>query len=487
MRMDRNIDTTDTKDLVQPAQQTYIQEVVAVFPDICLRFLQSIAQPSSFNSQIISNQIVDLLESGQTYPKREHPKKPDTKRKRDSDGEDGDLAEKVREIKRFYTVTYRDREPQPKQQSIMTGMIAGDFPLVPERVIRKAFAENNFLLLPTYLNVGQATQRDEKTLPWTYKKTPTPQDERYKKRNIKHTMKSVERSSEDGKRERKLMKELQAARFVHHHTREASGHQGEEEGFDNAQSKDETKECGCCFTNTAKDRMVHCDGDDAHFFCISCARRNAEMQVGSRKHELKCLSIDACRGGYSRKQRQRFVTRSLETALDSIEQEESLRLAKLPDLALCPFCTYAEEYPPVNVDKEFRCRKSDCMVTSCRLCKLVSHVPKSCKEAALEHGRDSRRQVEEAMSKALIRSCNKSESGDRPSSCPLFEDSEKRHSKEVQEAEKNAKQKVLEENPDLDPESLEFTISSKVKKDDARRMRKSANTYEARHRPYLGN
>lgn len=78
------------------------------------------------------------------------------------------------------------------------------------------------------------------------------------------------------------------------------------------------------------------------------------------------------------------------------------------------------------------------------------------------------------------------ERGGKLGNCPLFEDSEVRHHEEVEEAEKNAKQKALQDNPDLEPEALDFTVSSNVKKDDDRRMKKSAaaaGDYARRRRP----
>jgi len=94
-------------------------------------------------------------------------------------------------------------------------------------------------------------------------------------------------------------------------------------------------------------------------------------------------------------------------ALERNEQEANLRLAGIKNLASCPFCPFAAEYPPVEVDREFRCQAPDCEKVSCRLCKLKSHIPKSCDEFAKENGLSIRRQIEEAMSAALIRKCNK--------------------------------------------------------------------------------
>lgn len=161
---------------------------------------------------------------------------------------------------------------------------------------------------------------------------------------------------------------------------------------------------------------------------------------------------------------------------------------------------HLQEYPPVEIDKEFRCQAEDCEKVSCRLCKLESHIPKSCEEFAKENGLSIRRQIEEAMSAALIRTwlailpvrqrpkqanksysnkcttpfvkeegCNKmtctrngcyniqcyvcskscsydhfndSSRGGKPGNCPLFESVEERHEDEVKKAEKNAMDKV---------------------------------------------
>lgn len=342
-------------------------------------------------------------------------------------------------------------------------MIAGDFPYVPLRIVQQFLSENNRLLFPTYLAINEAIQQHNEPLPWTYKKTPTVQSPQYGEASIDETIRSANASSEREQDEVALMEELKAARLARRHSnlmreKELEALEVEKRNFDEAKSRGEIKECECCFVDTAENRLVHCNGEDTHvsmlytisrhasylihpesvggaislpgvqlslynngenpilqqvlltslqFFCIQCARRHAETQVGLSKHELECLSTEGCEAGFSRTERQKFLTESLASALDRIEQDENLRLAGLPNLAQCPFCSYAEEYPPVDIDKEFRCRKSECMTISCRLCNSQSHVPKTCKEAATERGLDVRRELEEAMSKALIRRCNK--------------------------------------------------------------------------------
>jgi TRIAD3 protein (E3 ubiquitin-protein ligase RNF216) len=155
--------------------------------------------------------------------------------------------------------------------------------------------------------------------------------------------------------------------------------------------------------------MVHCNGDTTHWFCRSCARKTAETQIGLSKYQLSCMSMDGCTGGFSRDQRDIFLDAKSAVALERIEQEAVLRMAGIENLETCPFCPWAAEYPPAEIDKEFRCQNPDCEVTSCRLCRQETHIPKSCAEAARENGHSARRIIEEAMSAALIRNCNKCE------------------------------------------------------------------------------
>lgn len=146
------------------------------------------------------------------------------------------------------------------------------------------------------------------------------------------------------------------------------------------------------------------------WFCFQCCRRQAETLVGLSKYELTCMSMDGCPASFSHVERQRFLDKKLASALDRAEQEAVLRLANLENLVSCPFCPFAAECSPTEVDREFRCQNPECQVVSCRLCDKETHIPKTCEEAAKEHGYSARRTIEEAMSAALIRRCNKCES-----------------------------------------------------------------------------
>lgn len=142
-------------------------------------------------------------------------------------------------------------------------------------------------------------------------------------------------------------------------------------------------------------------------FCIKCARLNAESAIGLARYELKCMSTDDCPGTFSHTQRCLFLDKKLTEALDRIECDTVLRLAALENLEKCPACDFAAEYPPVEENKVFECLNPACQKISCRICRQDAHIPKTCSEAASENGYSARREIEEAMSAALIRTCNK--------------------------------------------------------------------------------
>lgn len=147
---------------------------------------------------------------------------------------------------------------------------------------------------------------------------------------------------------------------------------------------------------------------EAQAFCVDCARRQAETAIGIGKFELSCMSTDGCTAGFCEGERKKFLTEKLIGVLNRLEAAAALRIAGIEDLTSCPFCDFAAECAPVEVDKEFRCQNAECKIVSCRLCRRETHVPKSCEEVTHEdEGLSARRQIEEAMSTALIRKCNK--------------------------------------------------------------------------------
>ncbi|KAJ4327835.1 hypothetical protein N0V84_001797 [Fusarium piperis] len=208
-------------------------------------------------------------------------------------------------------------------------------------------------------------------------------------------------------------------------------------------ASDQVSECECCFTECALDHLIHCNGEQAH-----------------------CMSTEGCSAGFSVSERAKFLSADHARALDCIEKEAVLRMADIENLEKCPFCPYAEIYPPVDIVQEFRCQGPDCGKASCRLCNLEAHLPMSCEEATRQKATDLRHTVEEAMSEALIRRCNKW------GKCVQFDSVEDRHREEVDKAGKAATDTLLKANPHLKPESLALNMSTKVEKDDLKRKQR---------------
>jgi len=70
---------------------------------------------------------------------------------------------------------------------------------------------------------------------------------------------------------------------------------------------------------------------------------------------------------------------------------------------------------------------------------------------------------------------NDTNRGGKAGNCPLFDSSEQRHENEVTAAEKAARDRVAEENPQVDAALLEIRVSSKVKEDEKRRKMEDVN------------
>ena len=375
------------------------------------------------------------------------------------------------------------------------------------------------------LEVAQRTYNSEQPA-YNKIKKPRQRGEEFSPENIEAILKEEKWDYE----RIEVLEELQAVRRIRQKAdarrqAEFQAQLEEEANVLRAEAEGTMSECGCCFGDFPLNRMVHCNSNKMHWFCRNCARQTAETEIGNSKYELHCMSMDGCDAGFSSDQRYwinctiafystnvgraQFLEAKTIIALERNEQEANLRMAGIENLASCPFCPFAAEYPPKEVDREFRCQAPDCEKISCRLCKLESHIPKSCEENAKDNGISIRRQIEEAMSAALIRKCNKcgtpfvkeegcnkmtctrngcynvqcyvcskscdykhfndASRGGKRGNCPLFESVEERHEDEVKKAEKEALDKVRAEHPEYTEEDLKVKMSENVKKDDEKR------------------
>lgn len=395
-------------------------------------------------------------------------------------------------------------------------LIQEDFPTVPRRFIDSTFNQYNHLYA-TYLALDLAEHTFDTSAPKPYTK-------------LKHKRKSTARALGDSSnmamsyptsltapepngygitelhRElgaaRGQRKKLQTGRQVKADAAAAEAAQ-EQEHRDNG----DVMECQCCFDDTTINKITHCDGPEPHFFCFSCALRNANNEIGLGRHQLLCMDGSGCKAHFSRTERNRFLEPKLLSKLERSEQQAELKNAGLPNLASCPFCDFAAICSPVEVDREFRCYNPDCGRVSCRLCNLDTHIPLSCEEFKKENGLSERHVLEEARSAALIRQCPRCKTatikeagcnkvvctcggticdfcgkditnegynhfsdtvrGGRwleGKKCPTYDDSHMRNEKRIEEAEEKALKKIQEENPNLSKADLEIKFAESVKR-----------------------
>ncbi|OJD38700.1 ring finger protein [Diplodia corticola] len=278
----------------------------------------------------------------------------------------------------------------------------------------------------------------------------------------------------------------------------------EERNAAQARSTGDESECIACFDKGPTNRMMFCDGAEIHYLCQDCARNciNAELDAG--RCRPKCCAPH-CGAGFSRSQLMAFLDPKVFDRLERLQQQDDLRAAGLENLEACPFCDFQAECDPVEVDREFRCQADNCGIVSCRLCHLESHVPLTCDEAAKDRKSSVRHQIEEAMTRALVRTCNgcktpftKSDGCNKMAcpkcghvqcyicaksvqnydhfhnsngSCPLYDDNiERRHMNEVKAAEAKALEEVKKSNPDMTNEELSVKLSESVRKEEQKRV-----------------
>lgn len=91
-------------------QDGCVQAVTALFPDICLAYLGTVAAPLFYNSDAVINYIVDLSEKGDTYTRRPRAQILKRKREDDDEGDEDEEDEKLIDAKRKYCNAHREEE-----------------------------------------------------------------------------------------------------------------------------------------------------------------------------------------------------------------------------------------------------------------------------------------------------------------------------------------------------------------------------------------
>lgn len=481
-----------------------LQHVLEIFPDISHEHVRNLYASFDHTGDFEAlagrarlDNIVEQLVSATSYPKQERGK---LKRKRELS-----LGGTV-DVKKWER---RDRAVAPPwAKGSVVAICKADFPAIPRSHINERLA-THVHLFHTYVALAKDVD-DSENGPRAFGRGRPP------KAAIADADTMAVNCGHD-----ELVDELAAARLqvvAARAEREAAKakKRAEDENLQRAIAAGETAECSACFDDLPMNRQIHCNGESAHFTCFDCAETYIKTEVGDSRCRVECPS--GCGSGFSHGQLHLLGDKKLLDKLAQIQQEQDIRDAGLEDLEDCPFCDFKAIMPPIEEDFEFRCANPECEKISCRRCKAISHIPLSCEQHAKENKLSSRHQVEEAMTAALVRSCNKCKKqfikesgcnkmhctscnslqcyvcsatvkdynhfdqggylgrnvkGSQGKKCPLYDNVEERHEREVKEAEVKARAEALEANPDVSAEDLEIKVSDAVKQADSQRIKRA--------------
>lgn len=167
---------------------------------------------------------------------------------------------------------------------------------------------------------------------------------------------------------------------------------------------------GTCFTDHIEDKMTFCSSKkESHWFCLHCARAQANTLVGQSKWDLRCMSTEGCSSVFARPEVERFVDPPTLKKLDSLHFISGTRnIPGLEGMEECPFCDFKALMDPLTSKEDtfwFPCMSKSCGKYSCRKCKEVWHPGKKCGHDMKDQKLDVRHLVEEAMTSAMVQSC----------------------------------------------------------------------------------
>jgi TRIAD3 protein (E3 ubiquitin-protein ligase RNF216) len=183
------------------------------------------------------------------------------------------------------------------------GILREEFPETPMNYIDATLSQLGYRLFSAYQILQEAQQNYDPTNP-PYNKVKRRNTNEFGEDQVSMLLETTGIPPDRGE----ILAELVAARRIRvmaEQEREAARRIELEEELNTrrAVAEGSMKECGCCCGDFPLNRMVHCDGDEAHWFCRKCALTNAETQVGASRYELECMSMEGCAAGFSREQR----------------------------------------------------------------------------------------------------------------------------------------------------------------------------------------
>ncbi|KAJ7125457.1 hypothetical protein C8R43DRAFT_1030232 [Mycena crocata] len=457
----------------------FVGTISEIIPDVDPEYVLSLVRqhyPQS-GDQVVEPVLHALFEDP-SYPKRDRK----GKRKRVEEDEQGDARGKPKG-KLDYGSKDREYKGGLHYADLSVEQLMLDFPYIPKPHIRRTLLGQHSLYAPTHLFLAEE-KCGGGVLPYVPKTIPS-------------------RPSTKGKR-----KALHDAEFEKERAWIISQEERVVEKVDVEQEPGDSEdgiECGCCFADYTFDKMIQCP--DAHLFCTSCMTTYAETLLGSHDHKIICMDQSGCKLPFPDTELHRFLTPKLMSLYERVKQTKEVEAAGIEGLEECPFCDYKCVIENEH-EKLFTCRNEDggCAAVSCRQCKKLDHLPKSCKEMEDDKNLDGRHTIEEAMTRALMRNCPKCQqafikeqgcnkmscpnincralscyicrklitgydhfnqqpgppavatSSKAGAKCPLWDSVEQRHADEVKEAAEKAVEEYKLAHPDIDEEHLKVDL-----------------------------
>ncbi|KAF8816831.1 hypothetical protein BYT27DRAFT_6378460 [Phlegmacium glaucopus] len=381
--------------------------------------------------QGVVGHVLHLLFEDPNYPKAQLQNgKGKGKRVTDDEDNKGKGKGKAKEVvskkpKIDYSTVDRPFPGGPNYFDLALYHLQTSFPLIPKPYLRRQFQIHKNLYAPTHLSILAVEKRFEDE--GAQKQRP------YILKSCRATLRQPQ--GDVALEEEKAWLDVELAGGAHGSGNgdDAAMDDDKEEAVDHAVMDDADDEeddgtgieCQCCFADYPFSKMVQCP--EAHLFCSTCISTYAATQLGAHNSSLTCIHSSSCSLPFPPSELKRILSVKLYELYERLEQQKQIMQAGLEGLEECPFCEWkcvlevsSEE------DKLFRCGNDDggCGVVSCRGCKKLDHLPKSCKEVEEDKHLDGRHAIEEAMTRALMRNCPKcqkafiKEQGCNKMSCP---------------------------------------------------------------------
>jgi len=373
----------------------------AIVPDCDPEHLRQVLQESQGNSDIALERILDA-----PYPKRRRKaSSSQTTDQRSSSSK----SKAAKGAEYWFDSNVRAKDPFLRRSSGKSyreeaqKLLLDEFGEFGKPGIVKVFGRNHYAYALAWRTCYDALGEllAERSIPTPLQKLKCPRRDKHRVEKLKTAdIKSA-----------RLREELVFLRQWRQESQEEEGRQKAREAYlKECEDNGLLLECECCFQECLSEEMVQCSA--GHLFCKDCTRRYIESKFGGDggPTALVCMSTDGCKEPLPLSELRRVLPSALVERYEELFKKASIEAAVLSGMSLekCPFCDFAvvmDLSPEEN--KIFVCQNEECGKESCRLCKEENHIPLKCCEVERKKQTSYRVMVEESMSEALIRVCEK--------------------------------------------------------------------------------